>query len=676
MDQNEFYQRFMQDLYAKSGGDQNFIESVFTERMCDFLVEEAIVQNYSLAEFKKTSLGLRLDAWDYNEETDVLSLFVADFRPDRGLSSLTQTDVDKSFKRLEKFFDKCRTSDFFISLEESTQGYSIAREIYERQKDIARVHFYLLSNASLSSRVTSVKSDDKSRQYQVWDIVRLANIERSGKAREDMVVKFDEGVPCLPAYTGSETCKSYLLVMPGSMIASLYGQYGERLLEQNVRTFLQFKGKVNQGIRNTIQHQPDMFFAYNNGLTTTAEAVEVDENTRVIKSVTNLQIVNGGQTTASLFTAERKSKYDLKDVYVQVKLSVIPPEDVDTVVPIISECANTQNRVSAADFFSNHPFHLRIEEFSRRLWAPAVDGAVQDTHWFYERARGQFANAYANLTPARQKEFLLKNPKVQMFTKTDVAKFQYSFDQMPHIVSKGAQSCFAQFASTMGPQWEQDEKCFNELYFKHLIAKAIVFQSLNRQIMRQGWYGGYRANIVTYAIALLSYLVSKARLSIDYSKIWEEQKISHALEEQLLEIAEKVNDAIQDTDANVTQYCKQSACWSAVQKIDISLSDGFSNELVGMNQVREQKKDAVKDQAVLNGIQAQTHVVEKGANYWKMLLQWSHEARVLSPKEIGVVEYATNIPNKIPSEAQSKILLKVEAKAAGEGFLDLDSGVK
>lgn len=99
---------------------------------------------------------------------------------------------------LKSFFDKCRRSDFFISLEESTQGYSIAREIYERQKDIARVHFYLLSNASLSSRVTSVKSDDKSRQYQVWDIVRLANIERSGKAREDMVVKFDEGSHVCP----------------------------------------------------------------------------------------------------------------------------------------------------------------------------------------------------------------------------------------------------------------------------------------------------------------------------------------------------------------------------------------------------------------------------------------------------------------------------------------------
>ena len=668
MDQKEFYQEFMQDLYARSGADSNFLEPVFTERMCDFLVDQAIVQNYTIAEFKKTSMGVRVDAWNYNEETDVLSLFVADFRPEREITSLTQTDVDKAFKRLEKFFDKCRDSDFIDSLEESTQGYAIAREIYERQKDISRVHFYLLSNAALSSRVTSMKSDDKSRLYQVWDIVRLANIEGEGKSREDMVVEFEGGIPCLPAFTGSQGWKSYLLVMPGSMIASLYGQYGERLLEQNVRTFLQFRGKVNKGIRNTIQNQPGMFFAYNNGLTTTAEAVDVDKDLNVIRSVTNLQIVNGGQTTSSLFAAERK-KYELKDVYVQVKLSVIPSEDVDTVVPIISKCANTQNTVNAADFFSNHAFHLRIEEFSRRLWAPAVDGAVQDTHWFYERARGQFANAYANLIPTRQKGFLLKNPKLQMFTKTDVAKFQYSFDQMPHVVSKGAQDCFAQFASTIGWQWEQDEKRFNELYFKHLIAKAIVFRSLDSLIMRQDWYGGYKANIVTYTISLLSHLVSKARLDFNLLKIWEAQKISSLFKDQLLEIASKVNEAIQDTDANVTQYCKQIACWQAVQNINISLSDGFLSELAGRDQVREQKKSAVKEQAVLNEIQAQTYVFKKGAAFWKKLLQWNKAIRILSPKEIGIVEYATNIPNKIPSEMQSKILIQVEEKAKEDGFV-------
>ena len=206
-----------------------------------------------------------------------------------------------------------------------------------------------------------------------------------------------------------------------------------------LRTFLQFRGKVNKGIRNTIQNEPEMFFAYNNGLTTTAESVETDKARERIRSVTNFQIVNGGQTTASIFTATKKDKAALSKVYVQVKLTVIPPERAEAVVPRISEYANTQNKVSAADFFSNHPFHLRIEELSRRIWAPSPTGGLRETHWFYERARGQYANAQANLTPAKQREFLAKNPRSQMFTKTDLAKFEYSMSMRPHIVSLGAQ---------------------------------------------------------------------------------------------------------------------------------------------------------------------------------------------------------------------------------------------
>ena len=200
----------------------------------------------------------------------------------------------------------------------------------------------------------------------------MHRLESSGKAREDVVVDLTSysagGLYCLQAFNENAKYASYLLVIPGSIIADLYDLYGEMLLEQNVRTFLQFRGKVNKGIRNTIQNEPEMFFAYNNGLCATAEEVRVDPKSSRMLSIKNLQVVNGGQTTASIFTAYKKLNTDLSKVYVQVKLTVIQPEKVEVVVPKISEYANTQNRVSAADFFSNHPFHLRIEEISRRLF--------------------------------------------------------------------------------------------------------------------------------------------------------------------------------------------------------------------------------------------------------------------------------------------------------------------
>src|SRR5262249_27626882 len=162
--------------------------------------------------------------------------------------------------------------------------------------------------------------------------------------------------------------------------------------------------------------------AYNNGISATASEagfVERDGALRLAK-LRHLQIVNGGQTTASIFNVMKKDKgVNLDRIRVQMKLSVIKPELVDEMVPRISQYANSQNKVSDADFFSNHPFHVRIEGISRRLWAPAPEGVLTQTHWFYERARGQYANASAWLKPAKKREFDLQNPRGQVMTKTD-----------------------------------------------------------------------------------------------------------------------------------------------------------------------------------------------------------------------------------------------------------------
>ena len=223
--------------------------------------------------------------------------------------------------------------------------------------------------------------------------------------RLDFAEMMGDGLPCLPAHLNSATYKSYLVVMPATVLAELYGKYGSRLLEQNVRSFLQVRGNVNKGIRATIMNDPEMFFAYNNGITATARDVENGKHANgiVIVSLKDLQIVNGGQTTASLFHTHRKDKASLENIFVQMKLSVIDEEKSEEVVPRISEYANTQNKVNAADFFSNHPFHVRMEGFSRRLWAPAQQGAQRETKWFYESARGQYADAQSKLTPRREK---------------------------------------------------------------------------------------------------------------------------------------------------------------------------------------------------------------------------------------------------------------------------------
>lgn len=129
-----------------------------------------------------------------------------------------------------------------------------------------------------------------------------------------------------------------------------------------------------------------------------------------------------------------------------MKLTVVPSERSYEVVPKISEYANSQNKVSVADFFSNHPFHVRIEEYSRRVLASAAEGSSRETKWFYERARGQYLVERAKRSDADRRRFDTNFPKTQFFAKTDLAKVEFSFRCKPDTVSKGAQKNFAEFS--------------------------------------------------------------------------------------------------------------------------------------------------------------------------------------------------------------------------------------
>ena len=683
MTEDDFYKDFMQDIYARSGAEENYCEAMFTEVMCESLDAQQVVNGYELEPFKRTSRPeLRVDAWSLNKQTETLCLFVSDYSTTSEIKTLNRAGVDKYFKRVERFFLKSGNPSFYREMEESLPGYGIAREIAENIDAISKVRFFLLSNSKLSDlfKMTPRKGvEGYECSYDIWDIGLLYKIWESGKAKEDIIIDFTEfvdgGIASLPAFTGSDVCQSYLLVMPGEMLSSIYDKYGERLLEQNVRTFLQFRGGVNKNIRNTIQNEPDMFFAYNNGLTVTAEAIDFDGNSML--SATNLQIVNGGQTTASLFMTKRldkEKKVDLSKVHVQVKLSVIAPDRVDDVVPAISKSANTQNKVSAADFFSNHPFHRSIENFSRRILAPSAEGLLVETYWYYERARGQYANKQSKMTKAQQKKFLIQNPKKQMFTKTDLAKFENSFAMKPHFVSKGAQWNFGKFAEDIGGKdnnrgkWELNDAQFNELYFKRLIAKAILFKFLDGNIMRQSWYSGYKANIVTYSLSKIAQLASDQSKYIDFMSIWRKQSLSPAMECQLLELAEQVNDQITDTELNVTQYCKQLVCWQKIEKLDIALNDDVRSELVDAEEVFEREKEAKRGQKMLKGIEAQTYVLDKGSAHWISIIEWGDSSKALTEAEVSFLMSARKMPARLPSDKQCERIVKVEQRAIEEGF--------
>ena len=458
------------------------------------------------------------------------------------------------------------------------------------------------------------------------------------------------------------------------MLSALYDAYGSKLLEQNVRCFLQARGNVNKGIRNTILNDPEMFFAYNNGITATAEDIKIDITAGLpkITKLVNLQIVNGGQTSASIYTAFKKDKVELSKIFVQMKLSIIDPEKSIEVVPKISEYANSQNKVDAADFFANHPFHIQMEKCSRRLWAPPKEGASTQTRWFYERARGQYLDAHTNLTASEKKKFQIQNPKSQMYTKTDLAKFETAWDSFPHIVSLGKQKNFVYYPREIGKRWSKDEKQFNDLYFYHAIAKAVIFRTIEKLIKSQPWYdGGYRAQIVAYTIAWITNKVSQVGKSINLSKVWQTQETSPTFNIQIADIARRVNDVITDTPpgiSNVTEWCKKELCWDKVKSVNIELNSDFLAELISKDEVSLDQKDAKKVRKIDNGIEAQGKVYDIGSDKWKNASTWGIHEKLLTPDDMGILRIACQLPLKIPTEKQSIRLLEILERLQENGF--------
>jgi hypothetical protein len=486
------------------------------------------------------------------------------------------------------------------------------------------------------------------------------------------------GIPCLEASQTGKEYKAYLCVIPGTVLADLYDRFGSRLLERNVRSFLGIRGtkSVNSGIRSTILTQPSLFFAFNNGIAVTASTVEVSRsgNGLHILCADDMQIVNGGQTTASLTTAKRKDKAELKDIFVQMKLSVIEPERADELIPQISRSANSQNKVNDADFFSNHPFHVRIETHSRRLWAPAVAGAQHETHWFYERARGQFLNEQVRMSSAEKRRFLQQNPREQLITKTDLAKYENAWREIPHIISLGAQKNFRNFAEHIDELWKVSDSDFNEEHFRNIVTRAIIWKYTERMVSRQSWYqGGYRANVVAYTIAKLALLIRTVANDkvLDFRTIWNQQRLSQGMERQLEQIAEAVFNTIVAEDRpvdNVTEWCKKKLCWERVECLKIALFPSFSADLVDRTEFLAAKKDAKKLQKTDTGIAEQAEVVQLGGKYWQQLIYWAEKKNLLTPDEKKLVGIAARIPNRIPPDFQCPKLLEIRTRMVAEGF--------
>jgi hypothetical protein len=636
---------------------------------------------YRGAGTRRRSLGI--DGYAFDEADGSLRLVIAEFDGEHQPLTVTQTTAKATFSKIVAFVDEAfaGNDDHLPADEDPAADFSGLLDIH--QSNITRLRFYLVTDGILSDRIRDWPEQTIGgipAEFHIWDIARFHDALSSKSGREALTVDFGGlvtgGVPCLKASLNQSEYSGYLCVLPGAALAQMYEEYGSRLLEGNVRSFLGKTVKVNKAIRETVLRSPEMFFAFNNGIAATATSVETHdtpEGPRLL-TATDLQIVNGGQTTASLALARRKDGADLTGIFVQMKLSVVDADKAGELIPKISEYANRQTKVSDSDLFSNHAFHRKLEELSRRIKAPPRVGSQRPTTWFYERAKGQYRIETSKMSPAEKLRFEVDNPRRQVITKTDLAKIENSWRQLPHEVSKGAQKNFDVYSKFVVAEWQQRPLQFNDEYFKCVVAHAIVFRELEQLVPTQtDWYdGGYRANVVTFTLAKLAQILADQGAGgvLNVQAIWRAQAISPALSAQLKIIARVMYMVITSPEQgleNVTEWCKKELAWQRAQQQNVRLQPELAAELVSQSEELEREADAVDIARIDAGIAAVTEVVNYKTSNWRTMREWGNQQNELTAREDQLLLFAATA-RRIPTERQAAAILQIRKRLEEEGF--------
>jgi len=630
-------------------------EQIFTQIAADLLADAGETENVRVAHDEKLSkrgIEHKINGYALPDNYETLDLFITVFNGTDEIQSIPKPSVDTAVNRITNFFRNAVYKDYVGDIEESSEIFDLAHTLSEApevKENLVRVNILILTNGVYNADVPeSRKISGYPLFFRVVDLPYLFNLTE--KSRIPIDIDFAAGgkvIPCIPAIGDNEAYQAYLAVVPGELLAGIYEIYGSRLLEQNVRSFLQFTGKINKGIRKTILDEPHMFLAYNNGIAATAEEVRLTDlpngKGQGIAWVRDLQIVNGGQTTASIYHTWKKDKANIAGIHVPLKLSVVKNrEKFSDIVSRISEYANTQNKVSVADLSSNRPFHIELEKLSRTLLAPSAPNLSVQTRWFFERARGQYKNALIKegFTPAKRRAFEAKNPKSQMFTKEDLAKYVNAWQEVydgkklligPHFVVRGGQKNYVQFVNC------NMVKKVDNLYFEDAIAKAILFRTAEKIYgVKPNAIGDMRYITVPYAVAWLG---SKTGYKLDLYKIWKNQALPENLRKLLRSIMESIEQFIRKNAPGSLygEWAKKEECWNAVKAEDFGIDLNDIRSDLETNQSSSQRRRISEEETnrekFLEEIRRIKSVTGAG---WHKIEQWGRATNLLTIQQRDV----------------------------------------
>lgn len=550
-------------------------ESVFAEVVMSHMAEVGMTFDPQVCHLqtKVGNANLKLSGYAISEDADQLDLFVSLYDGVDAVTPVSDVDTKNAAEQCLRFLARCADGKLARQIDESNDAHALAVTIEGYYGNLEQIRIYVLTDRLAKSKNFKAREvSGRTVKLEVMDIERLHRHWSEGKPRDELVVNFEEicggPLPCVYVPGEATDYDCALTLIPGEALRFVYEKFGARLLEANVRSFLSTTGKVNRGIRDTLKDDPERFMAFNNGVVLVADEAHLGrtlDGGPGLRWLKGMQIVNGGQTTASIyFTKKRNPEVDLGRVRVPAKVIVLRSQDPaaeEALIADISRYANSQNSVKQSDLSANKPFHIELEKLSQTTYCP--DGVGR---WFYERAAGSYNTMLARegTTPAKLRHLkVVVCPPARKITKTELAKYLNAWDERPDAVSFGSQKNFERFMATFR---EEDGQAGLPLpdaaAFKVMVAKAIVFK--RTQLLVRPLFPAFQANVATYVVSLLAHRQARR---FDFSRVWAQQDISPALRALLECWAREVHDVLHATAGGrmISEWAKKPECWEAVK---------------------------------------------------------------------------------------------------------------
>jgi hypothetical protein len=547
-------------------------EGAFTEICSEYLQEASLISDFHHVYYFKeeaNNQNQKINGFSINESNDILSLFISDFNSTNDSNNLNLKNVEYLFKQLY------RTLNYSIRIKnDSIPKANILSMLHEEfateiTKNLLQINFYIFTNNTAVNRKEIKKdsiiskSDLNSQLDFNFRIIDLNELERLHKNNQKLDIEvsefYDKPINIISPKLNNIGYGTALAIFPGEFLYNIYNYFGSSLLASNVRSYLSNKVKVNKGIEETLISKPTMFLAFNNGLCITVSNIKKNAD-GTVKTFEDFQIVNGGQTTSSIYFCKKQNKNVLLDaVNVMAKITEIKRNiDSKEIQKNIARNSNLQNAVKDSDLSSNEEFLVNLHAFSRKL-----KNTSSNNYFYFQRSRGQYG--LERDLSKNEKQFLTLYPKENVFDK-DILSILYfcaiKKDCTPYISVQSAEKRYPILKTKM----DNENKLLSDEYFTRIVGTLILYRQFNRLYGKgPNAIGRIAKNVLAYSISLIQTELLKSNDTIDFSDIWT-RGLKSEIFPQLKSFLEYINKLLLEnfTDGRLDESCKKEESWKII----------------------------------------------------------------------------------------------------------------